>query len=330
VLQERLLAPRVLHFGRKQLFWECNELCASETFPDGQPPGGTHYDTQKIRTRIHAAVPESESTTKGHDQEALEIWRFILSSYTSLNLTFGTDKLPALAGIVKHIQPLFGNTYYAGIWKDSSILLLGWYCIGGSTRRPRPVEYRAPTWSWALTDNPITFWLPFPRSETVFDLKVLAVETTAIGEDTATRGASGYLLVEGPLNLITINEDWVSSIVDGKPTTISRRGSDSPWLDEDAELPVDLYCLPLHHTIVPKNRKPGEYDDLWSVSIQDENTYLVSFLLLQPIADLPGCYTRRGVWRAQDTEKLLRVQNGHEAPCEELLELERGHRFRIY
>lgn len=38
VLQERLLSKRVLHLTDKQMYWECNELKASETFPRGLPP----------------------------------------------------------------------------------------------------------------------------------------------------------------------------------------------------------------------------------------------------------------------------------------------------
>jgi Heterokaryon incompatibility protein (HET) len=37
VVQERLLAPRVLHFGQKQLFWECCEMDAAESYPNGLP-----------------------------------------------------------------------------------------------------------------------------------------------------------------------------------------------------------------------------------------------------------------------------------------------------
>jgi len=37
-LQERLLSKRVLHLTDKQMYWECNELKASETFPHGLPP----------------------------------------------------------------------------------------------------------------------------------------------------------------------------------------------------------------------------------------------------------------------------------------------------
>ncbi|KAF2727333.1 HET-domain-containing protein [Polyplosphaeria fusca] len=35
VVQERLLPSRVLHCSKKELVWECNEMIASETFPQG-------------------------------------------------------------------------------------------------------------------------------------------------------------------------------------------------------------------------------------------------------------------------------------------------------
>jgi hypothetical protein len=37
ILQERLLSPRVLYFADDQLYWECCELDASESFPTGIP-----------------------------------------------------------------------------------------------------------------------------------------------------------------------------------------------------------------------------------------------------------------------------------------------------
>lgn len=35
--QERLLAPSVLHYGKEQVWWECHELLANGTYPDGVP-----------------------------------------------------------------------------------------------------------------------------------------------------------------------------------------------------------------------------------------------------------------------------------------------------
>lgn len=40
VLQERLLSPRILHFGSDQILWECNEVTMmSESFPSGMLDG---------------------------------------------------------------------------------------------------------------------------------------------------------------------------------------------------------------------------------------------------------------------------------------------------
>jgi hypothetical protein len=37
LLQERILSRRVLHFGNEQLFWECREFIACETYHRGPP-----------------------------------------------------------------------------------------------------------------------------------------------------------------------------------------------------------------------------------------------------------------------------------------------------
>jgi hypothetical protein len=37
VLQERILSPRALYFGREQLFWECREFVACESYHRGLP-----------------------------------------------------------------------------------------------------------------------------------------------------------------------------------------------------------------------------------------------------------------------------------------------------
>lgn len=61
VLQERLLAPRVLHFCKDQIAWECCELEAAESFPYGI--WGLELDLEKRlrqRLRLKAHIPEDE------------------------------------------------------------------------------------------------------------------------------------------------------------------------------------------------------------------------------------------------------------------------------
>jgi Heterokaryon incompatibility protein (HET) len=35
--QERLISPKILHFNNSQMFWECREMRACESFPGGSP-----------------------------------------------------------------------------------------------------------------------------------------------------------------------------------------------------------------------------------------------------------------------------------------------------
>ena len=57
-LQERFLSPRHLHLGEQQMYWECNALKASETFPRGLPA----LLWEKVHTKpsgaVHAQPPQ--------------------------------------------------------------------------------------------------------------------------------------------------------------------------------------------------------------------------------------------------------------------------------
>jgi len=50
VLQERVLAPRTIHFGRRQLYWECREQFACETLPAYLPERMGHSTQEKEDT----------------------------------------------------------------------------------------------------------------------------------------------------------------------------------------------------------------------------------------------------------------------------------------
>ncbi|KAH8660483.1 heterokaryon incompatibility protein-domain-containing protein [Xylariales sp. PMI_506] len=72
VFQERFLAPRVLHFGARQMLWECATLDACETYPMGLPPetqseGHTRFKSLKIvesaRTCANMALSDGEKAS---------------------------------------------------------------------------------------------------------------------------------------------------------------------------------------------------------------------------------------------------------------------------
>jgi hypothetical protein len=81
-LQEKMLPPRTIHFGDRGAFWECRTTIASEYLPDGFP-------RQLVRPLVRR---------KGKIEW---LWPQIVRLYSSANLTFGKDKLPALSGVAR-------------------------------------------------------------------------------------------------------------------------------------------------------------------------------------------------------------------------------------
>ncbi|PVH68935.1 HET-domain-containing protein, partial [Cadophora sp. DSE1049] len=129
VLQERLLSQRNLHFGKKQLFWECQQHTACELTPEEFVGGGLPPDRLL---------------------DSFAIWNMVVSTYSSCGLTFETDKLIAVSALARHCQTQLGleGDYLAGLWSKYLGNQLLWethpYLHG-----KRQKTYRAPTWSWA-------------------------------------------------------------------------------------------------------------------------------------------------------------------------------------
>lgn len=70
-------------------------------------------------------------------------------------LTQGSDKLLALTGLTSQLHPAVGGEYVAGIWTCDITSGLIWRSMGPSATHSK--EYRAPSWSWAVTDEKIVF-----------------------------------------------------------------------------------------------------------------------------------------------------------------------------
>ncbi|KAF2647052.1 putative isomerase YbhE, partial [Lophiostoma macrostomum CBS 122681] len=156
VVQEFILACRVVNFSQNQIYWQCKELSASESYPNGLPRSMGVTD-RNIHTEIQNLRLSRRNPSLNTVGDRVELWNMLIYRYTQSSLSKSSDKLPALSGVVNYLRDIFPGEYHAGIWQDSIHLYLTWYCVGqyGPDFRPRPAEYRAPTWSWASTDNPV-------------------------------------------------------------------------------------------------------------------------------------------------------------------------------
>lgn len=164
--QERVLAPRTVHFTQSQLYWECNEVHACELIPQG-------YFRQILPT-----IDFGDTTLR-----AVSTWKGIVNWYSQRELTKSRDKLVAISGLARAGQSDLLGKYVAGFWSKDLVSQLCWNVhlkLGH-----RPPKYIAPSWSWASIDGPIS--MPGYLTETVCiqvqdAVVVSAVEGNAFGE----------------------------------------------------------------------------------------------------------------------------------------------------
>lgn len=158
-LQERIMAPRILHFGRKQLTWECvNGYWAECRGLADIPMGG------EIREARASAMPfiwPLASKVLGFPSPRLEEDRAqvgrltafynCVSVFTARKLTKRSDKLPAFSGLASAFQTLELGAYLAGLWEKDLAYGLNWRARHQEPDEGQPdsVEYIAPSWSWA-------------------------------------------------------------------------------------------------------------------------------------------------------------------------------------
>lgn len=192
VVQERLLAPRVLHFGSKQLFWEC-QSDACEDFPMGPPEVLGRGDQQNLFKCRDESI--TQLTEFQHSSPAHAVWQRALNSYTHASLTKSEDKLIAIAGIACELSPDISDGYIAGLWKEHIATELLWY-VELDTVSSRQKQYRAPSFSWASVDGGIV-----PGGWQKDDVLIEVQEAVAVTETSNPFGSveSGLVRVRGTL-----------------------------------------------------------------------------------------------------------------------------------
>ncbi|KAF5627029.1 hypothetical protein F52700_8512 [Fusarium sp. NRRL 52700] len=162
VVQERFLAPRILHFTKNQMYWECLEttLCEADPSWELQILAKEHSLRQPIQTVYKAAGKElmrrlsnkqSSQLNGGMDLEKTyhTLWGSLVSIYANCALTKESDRLIAMSGIAKRFQEASKDTYLAGLWKGVIHSDLTWKTNANQGAEVFRNESYAPTWSWA-------------------------------------------------------------------------------------------------------------------------------------------------------------------------------------
>lgn len=148
VYQERLMSPRILHFGEQEISWECSGETICQCSGLKCVTCSKNTPKQSYLNDLIAGEP-SES-------DLASIWHALVTEYSRLMLTYSSDRLAALAGLASKMQRVRKGRYLAGLWEDSIILDLCWYSPPQPANRS---ECLVPTWSWAAIKSGVRFLL---------------------------------------------------------------------------------------------------------------------------------------------------------------------------
>ncbi|KAH9853360.1 heterokaryon incompatibility protein-domain-containing protein [Lenzites betulinus] len=153
-LQERLMSPRSLVFTSASLQLRCQTAT--------QFAGSCYHDLQPQPRLPDALFLPTPSPPLDHTSRALidKSWGMTVQEYTGRFTTEPSDRLVACAAIAEAFhRQLLPSDYLAGLWRHSLLTDLLWWAQGN---HPRPIQYRAPSWSWAAVDGPVEmFASPF-------------------------------------------------------------------------------------------------------------------------------------------------------------------------
>lgn len=225
-LQERILAPRTIHFAASQLLWECDTLLQNETFRDIPYP--RLAPTIRVSSIRHSDQNESDILASGIP---FREWANIIKSYSRCALTEANDKLVAISGLASLFHKRTNDTYFAGIWRYNLLDYLLWTSAPFATdndpmetmldlilrryRTDTPARsYIAPSWSWASHHKGVYF--SFLNANSFTFATLLEAQVTTINGGDFSRVTNGFIYVQGPFFSIseeesTGSEHWLIS-----------------------------------------------------------------------------------------------------------------------
>lgn len=202
--QERVLANRIVHFTQQEMYWECRDGLFWESW--NRDERIDNYDEYSVEAISDGLVQALLCT--GSD---FEVWRKrkpwfdAVKEYTSRNITYPSDKLPALSGIISALQITTNDICHAGIWRSWFLQGLLWsfqdpdldVYISAPKKTHSVGQWRAPSWSFAAIEGVVlynhfeSYGLPCARFE---DCSIVPKGSNPLGEI-----QSGYARLAGPL-----------------------------------------------------------------------------------------------------------------------------------
>lgn len=234
-LQEAVLSPRAVCFGKEQWLWKCPSRYATE---DGfiDRPRNTHHDLNQWASIVLQGAGDSGKNYFKH-------WYQLVWNYSKRRLTYQGDKLKAVAGLADAFAKLTGYQYVAGLWAEDLATGLMWQATSrGVTRHASGV----PSWSWASVEGEVLF-SEFSNAPAPM-IKLLDVEQHWEGVPLSSNLKVARLTVSGKMLHVTLGKRSLTQKLRHHLTEVSRPDEivGEAFLDDTS--PVEqgissLWCL---------------------------------------------------------------------------------------
>ncbi|KAI1295944.1 heterokaryon incompatibility protein-domain-containing protein [Xylaria venustula] len=222
VFQEWLLSPRILVFGKKELYWICENLVeyemATPTILEGSE---TNFPPLQRIPWVSLRKDWSKTYTAGR-HGSWETWQEVVRLYSSMKLTNFSDKLVAMTGLASHLGSKWNETtYLAGLWLHRLRRDLLW-----RTEKPQPRPQQScslPSWSWASLDSAV---IPAKENKISESLVEVVGASTQLSNSLNPYGAvtGGIIQLKAPLirtiiSKIPNSRKWTVNLYDPKEET---------------------------------------------------------------------------------------------------------------
>ena len=302
-VQERLLAPRSLHLGKRQLGFECAEWIACETFPGGFPGNLVSTAHWKERCSVRRAMIDRKDVRAGAIDSMRMAWAFLVIEFSKGKLTRPQDKLAAVFGVATKMKEAIDSPYLAGLWVNQLLEQLLWRVEAPAEHlRPRSAVYQAPSWSWAAVNHPVREIFAFGifRYNPHFLIEIITIEGQNL--NMVINPTPARICLRGRLFDVPLHKK-------NSPPRSSQDLFSFEWSEfEDAEITVSPDHLPstMHVACLPV------------LTSSDASYFHIEGLLLEKV-DVEGRYRRIGKFNI--VQVLARPPNIHEENFESVSSL---------
>lgn len=209
-LQEQLLSPRVVSCLQPEMHWQCHGSHEVENGLSFGPVRDTERDA-RIPLRIPRMLQPQAKTLSPVRLRAA--WEKVVETYSGRSLTFEQDRIPAVAGILRHFASVMSDEPVLGLWKTTIARDMAWTRLW--VRRPPKAQGDPllPSWTWLACPGAATFlhlnaplpddpWKGLVQTDVKAHVRLLSWDVQWLGTPYTSPLRSALIRVEAPAMLI--------------------------------------------------------------------------------------------------------------------------------